>query len=423
MKSKKKPQLTFAKKATIHFFANFLKNHDECIMDDDVFEVVDEFLLPSETEALFRRVFHAGQIKLLQNAHHERLKIDFKNDFPSDVFAKAWNYRFARPRIVALVRTLAQLHVDGFNAGTLPTITGSRGTNSDVSAPEPTTGSAAESADRSASGAATGATSPNAPSDTASATGNTSEEPADDDLKQRFDELKTTLHLSDFECDVLLVVFLLERHHLPYPDSLTAGGSTTSLIQFFAKCLDCPETKVRKALSPNERLRRFGCFTNRPDRIVLTNEMDFFLDGLDDKPLTSRYFHKYEDETLPWNFFGEIAREHGDLLKKIISKRKNGQGVNILLYGAPGTGKTSFARALAKELNLDAICITETISGGTIPPEMSAGASFRFGAMHLAAERADPEHSLLIVDEADALLGDPPSDIAFLFGSAPRLSD
>ena len=175
-----------------------------------------------------------------------------------------------------------------------------------------------------------------------------------------------------------------------------------------------PEEYVR-LLAPKGRLRRFCCLK---DEGSLGADVWTYLIGIDDAPLTGRYFRKSDDPALPWDFFGELASKHGEFLKRMITCASPRRGVNILLYGEPGTGKSSFARALARELGRDAFLVTHNCDKDS----NSAKVSFRFAALRVCDGQVPPETSIIIVDEADAMLEGGGGRIPWLhpFGGSPR---
>ena len=99
---------------------------------------------------------------------------------------------------------------------------------------------------------------------------------------------------------------------------------------------------------------------------------------------------------------GEARYEVGDFpvgpLELAISRTLLTQDnpVNILLYGDPGTGKTEFAKSLARSCGLKAWLLGEGETGG---------AKERKTALVATMASLDAGKEILIVDEADTLLG------------------
>lgn len=212
-----------------------------------------------------------------------------------------------------------------------------------------------------------------------------------EDIESRLEELWNTFHLDEIECEVMLVSYLVSETCFCWPRRVENGEKPL----FFAMAINRSYAEVQKALSPTGSLRKFN---------VLDCDFDFngrvyggFLTGADAEAFESRFYRKSEGETLPWSFYGDLAETDGAVLKKMFASV--GGKLNVLLYGEPGTGKTSFARSLAAELGRTAYEIRQGEDNGR-----GNNADFRMAGIRVCNEQLDAEKSVVIVDEADELL-------------------
>ena len=233
-------------------------------------------------------------------------------------------------------------------------------------------------------------------------------------------QLKSTLALSDLELDLLLVLALVVHNLFDSFEVHQHSFSEQAKATFVAKCLDCDISEILAVMDEKSKLRRYNC---------VDEDFDFnpaiwrFLNGVRNEPLSSCYFKLYTGETLPWEFYGTLAEKHGSILKRIINSAHGGSPVNILLYGASGTGKTSFARTLAAELKRKCYIVAQDTHERR-SNEASSTPTFRFGALQICNSRVEPTESIIIVDEADEMLrGSGSGPFSFFGGSGAPAGD
>ena len=232
-----------------------------------------------------------------------------------------------------------------------------------------------------------------------------------DPMEDRIAEVCRVLKLDATERGILL--FSVVRQ-LTCFDDFPAGSTNgrNDRAMYYAMAIDCPVSAVIKATAQKGRLMRYD---------VLDRDFDFqrgsairaFVEGGDDNMLEGQFYKKQPtDDALPWEYYGKLADEHGGILRQMISSAKSGaRGVNILFYGEPGTGKTSFAKTLAKELGLDLFEIRQGDRNGEHNSPQG-----RMAGIRICNDQVPRERSMIMVDESDQLLRTSMDFFAALFG-------
>lgn len=103
--------------------------------------------------------------------------------------------------------------------------------------------------------------------------------------------------------------------------------------------------------------------------------------------------------TLQWDDFAHLGPLRDLAVDLLHGARRAGQGVSLLLHGAPGTGKSEFARALADRLGWQAVIAGAMDEEGGEPHRSERLAHLNI----LRGMTAPGARRLIIVDEADDL--------------------
>lgn len=246
-------------------------------------------------------------------------------------------------------------------------------------------------------------------------------------LEQRFDELEAQpsptdrsilsknlsllgkrIGLSQTDKEILRFLTVLAAHpgFMETIQCLELSCATEQATEVLSILLDITKPLIAKALTSNGLLRTSGLVKVESgihgieQKILLSSGFaDVLLSRhLNVEAMLSSFFHVADEPSLSANDFHHLHKEFEllvPLLRNAIKRRE--RGVNILIYGFPGVGKTQFARLLAQQVEtslFEVNCIGE--DGDVLE------GSERFSAYQLCQTMlADSGNAMVIFDEIE----------------------
>lgn len=180
-------------------------------------------------------------------------------------------------------------------------------------------------------------------------------------LNTNLQQLAASLSLSQIELEIVAFLVLLAQetllaHALKLMHAHWLG--TQQLVSFLATALNRPRQQIAQSLIPDSPLIRCGLIQieHHGNGLELMRGLDDILLYEQDGPnsLLQAFSSCHLPTLLTLEDFNHLQPFVAQVKAYLSHSLKKPQpGINILLYGAPGTGKTEFTRALAMHLSAD----------------------------------------------------------------------
>lgn len=228
-------------------------------------------------------------------------------------------------------------------------------------------------------------------------------------LNKNLSWLKDTFNLNNAEFQILLFLILIRQdHHLRYVASHLERLSTIQIIFILSQTLKLSERVIGKSITTNSKLVRSGLLnitntniTNIFDKLSLPLGFSYQICVPQENiyQLFGDSFRKSNPSKLNKNCFPHLLDEISYLsayLKQCMLENK--QGVNILLCGEPGTGKTEFVRMLSESIDCETFDVASTRIDGTAIAAKSRMQSYLIAQSTLGTKA---KKRLILFDEVE----------------------
>ena len=244
-------------------------------------------------------------------------------------------------------------------------------------------------------------------------------------LVRNIEWLAKQITLTDDEKTILLFCVMV-RQNLFLGQAICALGmlSTARALSVLSILLEIPLPRVHKAMSEDSGLIRSGMINIDENSIFDFNNKVEMLNGLPEQLmleqtnlffLFSSNFVVAPTPKLTIEQFAHLGPKYEYVSKYLAAAvKKKFKGVNILVYGRPGTGKTELGRTLAAQLKLE---LFEVAVEGPRGEQISG--KHRLAAYRLSQRiLAKRENALLVFDEIEDIA--PSQDDVFDFDRGNR---
>lgn len=211
-------------------------------------------------------------------------------------------------------------------------------------------------------------------------------------IEPRLLTLGKTFNLSEEEMEIVSFFYLRQSLRL-VSDQLESIAEFETVSTFRSHghiLLGVKRGAFLKAMS-NGNLFKAQILEKSESDLEISSWCADYLSGLVKADLAHEFFTKENDEPLAVSDF-EISQNEMMVLDTLLKGRKR---CNILLYGAPGTGKSSFARSLARHYGMELLTVKH--------PETDTHKD-RLRAVYGTVNLADKAGAVVLVDEADEIL-------------------